>query len=382
MSYADVKKLSDEKRTCLYTSLAEIYMQLRRLEFPSIGCLRRGPDGFRVSKRTATIDLNMQELEGLAPSEIQDSYCGPGETLTSAIDYVAMLLQIADNAFSRGRGTVSEKEEGEDHLYHLHMFRQHAERWVDHSLDRGPFVLVHGDLELFNLLLGDDMKIVSVLDWEWSRVVPLQFFKPPLWLNNTPIEDLSYGYRYRGYLECFDEFLAVLRIREREIYGHDLLADEWDKAKQKSGFMVANALECWTAMDWFASRYLNLRLYGGKEDLPERIRAFIQDDPARSALIKRKVLEWASYTAELEHLDKPTNHSKDHDVAPDGKGLSSVSAAQGFLTRLWKIPISLPTQTQTLLPFAIGGALVVIAGASYLFGRRVARLPFSHRAHA
>jgi aminoglycoside phosphotransferase (APT) family kinase protein len=45
---------------------------------------------------------------------------------------------------------------------------------------RGPFVLVHGDLELFNLLVDDNMDIIAVLDWEWSRVVPRQFFIPPL----------------------------------------------------------------------------------------------------------------------------------------------------------------------------------------------------------
>jgi len=59
-----------------------------------------------------------------------------------------MLLPIADNAFARGRGTVSELEEGEDQLYHLHMFRHHAEEWIDRNLDHGPFVLVHGDLEI------------------------------------------------------------------------------------------------------------------------------------------------------------------------------------------------------------------------------------------
>ncbi|KAF4626308.1 hypothetical protein G7Y89_g11853 [Cudoniella acicularis] len=376
LTYADFKKLSDEQRTRLYTSLADIYIQLRRLEFPSIGCVTREPDGFEVRKRTVTIDLNMQELEGLAPSEIQDAYYSASGTLTSANDYIAMLLQIADNAFSKGCGTVSE-EEGEDHLYHLHLFRQYAEHWVDRSLDRGPFALIHGDLELFNLLLGDDMNIVSVLDWEWSRVVPRQLFKPPLWLSNTTIEDMSYGYRYRDYLESLDKFLVVLRVQERERYGSELLADEWDKGKQKSGFMVANALENWTAMDWFASRYINLRVYGGKEDLPERIKTFIQDDPARKALIERKVLEWTSYTAQLQQLDAFVSHSKDRiTAAPDGKQ-KSASTVQSFLTRLWlwKIPIPLPTQA---LPFAWGSILVIIAGTSYLFGRRMVRLLFSH----
>ncbi|KAJ2894664.1 hypothetical protein MKZ38_007322 [Zalerion maritima] len=285
----------------------------------------------------------MQELEGLAPSEIQDLYYGAGGTLAATNDYVAMLVQIADNAFSKGPGAAS-LEEGEDRLYHLHIFRQYAESWVDRSLDRGPFVSVHGDLEIFNLLLGGDMGIVSMLDWEWSRVVSCQFFKPPLWLSNARIEVLSYGYRYRDYLERFDKFLAAVRCRELERYGNELLANEWDKGKQKSGIMVANALENLTAMDWIASRYINLRAYGGKEDLPERLRAFIQDDTARKTLIEKKDLEWgASYTARLEQANAN----------------------------------SIPLLTQTL-PFAIGSTVVIIAGASYLSGWCTGLLPFSH----
>jgi aminoglycoside phosphotransferase (APT) family kinase protein len=82
-----------------------------------------------------------------------------------------MLLQIADNAFAKRPGTPSQ-EKGEEILCHLHMFRQYAESWVHRSLDNGPFVLIHGDREIFNLILDEDANIVSVLDWEWSRVVP------------------------------------------------------------------------------------------------------------------------------------------------------------------------------------------------------------------
>jgi len=184
---------------------------------------------------------------------------------------------------------------------------------------------------------------------------------------------MSYDYRYRDYLKLFDEFLAVLRIREREIYGNELLADEWDKGKQKSGFMVANALENWTAMDWFANRYISFSVYGGKGDLKERITAFIQDDHARKALIKKKVLDWDSYTAELEQLN---TNSQDFDItrsasaAPDRKD-QSASATQDFISWIRKIPVPLLTRT---LPFAIGAIVVISAGASYLSGRRTGRL--------
>ena len=147
------------------------------------------------------------------------------------------------------------------------------------------------------------MNIVSVLDWEWSRVVPRQLFRPPLWLDSTTIENLCYGSRYRFYLERFDSFLDILRARERERYGNELLADEWNKQKQKSGFMVAYALENWTAMDWFANPYINLRVYGGENNLRERAMAYVNDDPARQALVEQKVRDWDSYMEDLEQLN-------------------------------------------------------------------------------
>ncbi|KAG4431248.1 hypothetical protein IFR05_013270 [Cadophora sp. M221] len=122
VSHGELKRLSDEQRTNLYTSLADVYIQIRRLEFPTIGCLSQGLSGFEVCKRLVTIDLNMQELEGLAPHYIQNRYCGGSTTLTSANEYITMLLEIADNAFARDRSPISQ-EEAEDRLYHLYIFR-------------------------------------------------------------------------------------------------------------------------------------------------------------------------------------------------------------------------------------------------------------------
>jgi hypothetical protein len=87
LSSFPLKALSDEQRERLYISLTDIHSQLRRLEFPSIGYLTRGPEGFKVQNKISTIDINMQELEGLRPSEIQASFYNNG-SLTLANDYV------------------------------------------------------------------------------------------------------------------------------------------------------------------------------------------------------------------------------------------------------------------------------------------------------
>jgi hypothetical protein len=117
-----------------------------------------------VYKKTVTIDINIQELEGLQPSKIQTSFYNDRGLLTSANDYVAMLLQIADNVFAEGRSSVFEEDQSKDVLCHLYIFCKYAEDWVDRCLDQGLFVLVHGDLEPFNLIVNKNIDIISVLD--------------------------------------------------------------------------------------------------------------------------------------------------------------------------------------------------------------------------
>jgi hypothetical protein len=371
INYAELKALPDEQRTRLYASLADIYIQLRRLVFPSIGRLKQSLAGPQVAKRNTSIDLNMQELEGLDPSTIQDMYYGGSDTLCSASRYVAMLLDLADNAFARGRGTVSDVEQGRDRIYHLHMFRQYAQGWLNDKLDHGPFVLAHGDLEIFNLILDDDMDIISVLDWEWSRVVPLQLFRPPLWLDSTTIENLCHGARYRFYLDRFDSFLAVLRARERERYGNELLANEWNKQKQKSGFMVSYALEHWTAMDWFANRYINLRVYGGKHDLPERVMAYVNDDPARQALVEQKVRDWDSYVAELEQLSRAESLEGQETTTVTESQPPTAGSDQTFLPRASSILIPSTTRgSRILIAWAGLFAVLAVALTAYMIGER------------
>ncbi|KAK7429709.1 hypothetical protein QQZ08_003735 [Neonectria magnoliae] len=377
LSSAQLKTLSDEQRTRLYTSLADIHIQLRRLEFPSIGCLTRGTDGFEVCKKTVTIDINMQELEDLQPSKIQASYYGDSGLLTSANDYVEMLLETAYNAFVEGRSSVLEEDEGEDALYHLHLFRQYSEGWVDRRLDRGPFVLIHGDLEPFNLIVNKEMDIISLLDWEWSRVVPRQFFKPPLWLGNPDTTKLAYNFVYQDYLERFGHFLSILRVRERETYGNEMLSDEWEEAKAGSGFLAAKALENWTDMDWFAFRYINWKCYRGIS-LEERVKAFLDDDPTRNILIARKLAEGVVYNVEVDRLKVNCSSNQHDDITEATPGcedtpISVHSTKPISHWGIWKDTISLFAPLAPKL--SLWSAAIIIAGTSYLLGKRIAQFP-------
>ena len=86
--------------------------------------------------------------------------------------------------------------------------------------------MVHGDLERSNLIVNDNMTVIPVLDWEWSRIVPRQFFNPPLWLGIPGTTKLAYDFVYQDYLKRFHCLLDIVRSRELYMYGQPLLADE------------------------------------------------------------------------------------------------------------------------------------------------------------
>ncbi|KAH9205518.1 hypothetical protein DL95DRAFT_490948 [Leptodontidium sp. 2 PMI_412] len=282
---------------------------LRRLEFPSISVLSCGPNGIDVYSKLISIGLNEQELEGLQPSCIQAKSRG---RLMSASNYVSFLLDIAKNAFEKGRKSVYNEEDGNKTLYNLHQFSQFTkEKWLDHTLDNGPFVLAHGDLEPYNIIVNENMDIVALLDWEWSHLLAL----PSL---------------YKRYeLQIFN--------------GELLLSNEWTGVHEDRGILVQAALDNWTEMDYFVARYLDQLLYKHK-DLEGRIESFMKEDPTRRAIVERKTRDFTAYCVELKSLGI-TDAALPSDVNMD-------------MPSTWKKIFS---------GFTLGrGSILLVAGASYL----------------
>ncbi|KAJ4309519.1 hypothetical protein N0V84_011454 [Fusarium piperis] len=167
-------------RERMYEKLSQVYIQLRRLEFPEIGALGlpRGDD-----------DRTIRQGEGLMPTSKFPEHA----TFKTAKEYVDALLWLGDNLLDKGKNSMIDIR-GERVLYASHYFRRFVmESWLDPALDRGPFVLVHGDLGIQNLLWDDNLNLVAVLDWEWSSVMPLQFLVPPPWLNGQSMDFLCHG---------------------------------------------------------------------------------------------------------------------------------------------------------------------------------------------
>jgi hypothetical protein len=106
-------------------------------------------------------------------------------------------------------------------------------RFVSQEYDKGPFKLICDDFRPGNMLVNNrrDLKIVGVIDWEWSYAGPYQLlFSPPRWLL------LIRPDAWRGenkhsmtsrYMDYFQRFMQALEEEEKRRQG-DQLAVEAD----------------------------------------------------------------------------------------------------------------------------------------------------------
>lgn len=302
LSDVRIQGLPVEKRITLYQDLADIYLQLRGLTFSEIGVLAlTEEDEVDVVQGPVSVEFNLQQLAGLQPSRVREVR-GPRGPVCTATEYVSMLLAMTWNVFYNSPAVTQDQDDAEQTLYYLYQFDRFVrQEWFDESLDHEPFVLSHGHLVDRNIIVDDDMRIVAVLGWEWSRVVPLQLFNPPLWLVSNSPELLASRQFYDHHVQELDMFVTILREREESQPGGSSshLADEWQDIHKRGGLLVAEALE---KMDLEIIFYFGFRFCDDSRVPADLVRRFMDDNPARAGIVADKVREGELYDLECQHL--------------------------------------------------------------------------------
>ncbi|KND92787.1 hypothetical protein TOPH_02806 [Tolypocladium ophioglossoides CBS 100239] len=151
----------------------KLHEQLADLEFPEIGALGLpvvdgkpsydcDPDDIRVCHRPISIEIMMQELEGTNPG----ARIKPRTTFSTARSFPRTNSTHPPTLDSTLRGGGARAT-----LYARHHFRRFVlNTWINSAADKGPFVLMHGDMLMLmsNLLVDEELTLIGVLDWEWS----------------------------------------------------------------------------------------------------------------------------------------------------------------------------------------------------------------------
>ncbi|RSL52424.1 hypothetical protein CEP51_015060 [Fusarium floridanum] len=300
LSDVRIQSLPIEKRMTLYQDLADIYLQLRDVTFTEMGVLAlTDRDEVDVVQGPVSVEFNLQQLAGLQPSHVREVR-GPEGPAHTAMEYVSLLLAMTWNVFYNSPAVTQDKDDAEHALYYLFQFDRFVrEVWFKHHLNHEPFVLCHGDLVDRNIIVDDDMRIVGVLGWEWSRVVPMQLFNPPLWLVSNSPELLASRPFYEFHVDELDKFVTILRLREHAQTGATQLADEWADIHRNGGLLVAEALE---KMDLEIIFCFGFRFCDNSQVPTEIVRRFMNDSPARVGIVANKVHEGELYDLECQRM--------------------------------------------------------------------------------
>ncbi|KAI1502865.1 hypothetical protein F5X99DRAFT_146324 [Biscogniauxia marginata] len=301
----------------IYGQLADVYTQLRGLEFSKIGALgmpMAADQDITVRHRPLPIEALLQHVEGLDPT----CFFPENKTFSTSCEYVAASVKLAMNLLRKTRNPDigPGEEDAQNDLFAYYTFcRYVSDSWTRKSGNSGPFVLMHGDMSLHgdNLIWDKDLNLRAVIDWEWSYTVPIQCFIPPAWLNGfypEPIRHLSGNgmAAYQIELISFCNYMAERRPGSP-------LVREWRSIFKNSRHLIVLALLYPdTIIDVYWS-FLNFRLYplqyGSldhiiryREESQQRLHQFFEAE-APGRLLQTKLSEQKDFDDEYEtYLEK------------------------------------------------------------------------------
>ncbi|KAI9809790.1 MAG: hypothetical protein M1825_000223 [Sarcosagium campestre] len=244
-----IKDLDVKQRSYVYRQLADIFFQLRQQEFPRIGALTLDDDDgswkFKHN-RPLNIDFSNAQLDG---QEV-NNFVSPSQTYNSAFDYCKSLMTLEMVNYLRQRDRVIDEDDARWQLFTIHRFRDNLKEWLNPEYDNGPFVLMHGDFLPGNIMVDESLRIIAIIDWEFSQTVPLQLFVPPKWLRPFPgpvLHSQEYAVKYAEELRHLND--AVIDTERKWLahspqiaYARPPLSHLWKNLYQKNSFGIAHAL--------------------------------------------------------------------------------------------------------------------------------------------
>ncbi|TRX91444.1 hypothetical protein FHL15_007668 [Xylaria flabelliformis] len=296
--------ISAEKLEFLYRQMANIVLQLSTVTFPRIGSLVEDEDGqFSVSGRPLIQNMNnLIEFTDMPPTLL------PSQTYSTSDEWYSAMadMHLAQLVFQHNDAVIDE-DDARDKYVARQLFRQLASKGQltkDDSNDGNPsaFPLYSSDLRPSNVLIDKDLKVVGVIDWEFTYAAPPQFsFDPPWWLLlKCPDEwDGAYTPWMEAYEPRLETFLRLLEDEEKKMrdsseIGSDLtnLSLERDRRiplsqrmreswKHKTWMISYAARNSWE-FDGLFWRFLDPMYFGPNEDADHR---------ARLGLLSQKELE-------------------------------------------------------------------------------------------
>jgi hypothetical protein len=149
---------------------------------------------WEVEKRPLSMPMNSLIRLGTLPQSKL-----PTRTFDTTSSYMEALTELhISHLVNQRNDAIHSGEDCRRKLVARYLFRKLArerrltKQWA--PFDKGPFKLWCDDFRPANILLEEELKIVGVVDWEFTYAAPVEFsFAPPWWLLIEKPEYWSHG---------------------------------------------------------------------------------------------------------------------------------------------------------------------------------------------
>ncbi|KAH7305149.1 kinase-like domain-containing protein [Rhexocercosporidium sp. MPI-PUGE-AT-0058] len=198
----------------------------------------------------------------------------PTTTFSSTTDYFTYVAGQDWRHLHEQLNSVDDEDDAREKYIYWSVFRALISRFISPKYDEGPFKLICDDFGPANMIVNNtqDLKIIAVIDWEWSYVGPHQlFWSPP------------------RYLEMF---MRILEEEEGKALGDNMLAEE-----RPSTLMRRCKTEGWM---WF--HHIIWEGFNGPNNVPfEQLRAAAPSFDKLVAAVPKKEAD-AFVKMKMQHL--------------------------------------------------------------------------------
>ena len=259
-----------------YRDMARILISLSKCQFAQIGgVIRDESKCWRVGKRPSTINMHhLVSFANFPPKAL------PEQSFKTSNDYFVALADIHMTHLKTQRNDAVENDQDCRKKYVARCLFRRIARGFSSTHNQGPFPLYCDDFGPGNLIVDEDLNVVSTIDWEYCYAAPVEFTScSPWWLL------LTRPAMWEGGLDTFLEqyiprqhlFVEVLREYEDEMIEDGILSEfqrlshNMEQSLHNGQFWFCLAATSSFLFDEIYWRFIDRAYYGELTTIEDRI---------------------------------------------------------------------------------------------------------------
>ncbi|KAF9894788.1 hypothetical protein FE257_004409 [Aspergillus nanangensis] len=281
----------------LYGQMAEILLELWKLDFDCIGSLGQAEMSGKVAVDRRPAGLGMSEVARTC--DLSD-VVGRARVYHSSADYVYSLLELQGTHLARhhGRGVAGDNTTQYRQQYACrHLMRAVALNFIPEGDNYGPFKLFAERLSPEHVLVDESLQVASVVNWEFCYAAPSAFAgSVPWWLLLRPPQKLILQWGVERFLNAYlpraELFVQMVERTERARgMGQHPLSVRMRQSVLDKSVWFSLACRTVTAVDVIYWNCLDEFCWGPRPSIMDRAHAFTDTGmhKARDPLVRRKV---------------------------------------------------------------------------------------------